>query len=359
MADVLRPEAARAIKSALAAGVSVRMITGDHFETAYQIGKKLGMVKDREEVFDCREMSKMTDDELDEIIERTKVFSRVIPEQKYRILTILKRHNITAMTGDGVNDVPALSGADVGIAMGSGSHIAKDAGAIILLDNNFKTIIDAMKEGRTIIANVRRMLFYLLSTNTGELITMIGALLIGIKTPLEPVQILWVNLVTDTSMVIPLGLEPAEKNTMKQPPKQPDAPILEQKMIWRMCIVALTMSSLALGVYVIFEKSRGHNYAQTLAFVSLVVSQWANAFNARSNQDSVFVRLKVMNRSFYVGMMISLTLQTLVLFGPLGEILHIHKVDIAHIVVVSLLALTIPIATSEIHKWWTRRKISR
>lgn len=301
----------------------------------------------------------MTDDELDEIIERTKVFSRVIPEQKYRILTILKRHNITAMTGDGVNDVPALSGADVGIAMGSGSHIAKDAGAIILLDDNFKTIIDAMKEGRTIIANVRRMLFYLLSTNTGELITMIGALLIGIKTPLEPVQILWVNLVTDTSMVIPLGLEPAEKNTMKQPPKQPDAPILEQKMIWRMCIVALTMSSLALGVYVIFEKSRGHDYAQTLAFVSLVVSQWANAFNARSDQDSVFTRLKVMNRSFYVGMMISLTLQTLVLFGPLGEILHIHKVDIAHIVVVSLLALTIPIATSEIHKWWTRRKISR
>ena len=270
--------------------ITVRMITGDHFETAYQIGKKLGMVENREEVFDCREMSKMTDDELDEIIERTKVFSRVIPEQKYRILTILKRHNITAMTGDGVNDVPALSGADVGIAMGSGSHIAKDAGAIILLDDNFKTIIDAMKEGRTIIANVRRMLFYLLSTNTGELITMIGALLIGIKTPLEPVQILWVNLVTDTSMVIPLGLEPAEKNTMKQPPKQPDAPILEQKMIWRMCIVAFTMSSLALGVYVIFEKSRGHDYAQTLAFVSLVVSQWANAFNARSDQDSIFVR---------------------------------------------------------------------
>ena len=158
VADVLRPEASRAIKSAISAGVSVRMITGDHFETAYQIGKQLGMVDSKEEVFDCREMSKMTDDQLDAIIEQTKVFSRVIPEQKYRILTILKRHNITAMTGDGVNDVPALSGADVGIAMGSGSHIAKDAGAIILLDDNFKTIIDAMKEGRTIIANVRRTL---------------------------------------------------------------------------------------------------------------------------------------------------------------------------------------------------------
>ena len=355
VADILRPEASLAIKSAISAGVSVRMITGDHFETAYQIGKKLGMIDSREEVFDCREMSKMTDDQLDEIIDRTKVFSRVIPEQKYRILTILKRHNITAMTGDGVNDVPALSGADVGIAMGSGSHIAKDAGAIILLDNNFKTIIDAMKEGRTIIANVRRMLFYLLSTNTGELITMIGALLIGIKTPLEPVQILWVNLVTDTSMVIPLGLEPAEKNVMKQPPKSPNTPILEKTMIWRMTVAAGTMATIALITYVFFEKHYGHDYAQTLVFISLVVSQWANAFNARSDEDSVFTRLKVMNRGFYVGIAMSLILQALVLFGPLGEILHIHKVAIHHMAIISIASLIIPIATSEIHKWQSRK----
>ncbi len=356
VADILRPEASLAIKSAISAGVSVRMITGDHFETAYQIGKKLGMIDSREEVFDCREMSKMTDDQLDEIIDRTKVFSRVIPEQKYQILTILKRHNITAMTGDGVNDVPALSGADVGIAMGSGSHIAKDAGAIILLDNNFKTIIDAMREGRTIIANIRRMLFYLLSTNIGELITMIGALLIGIKTPLEPVQILWVNLVTDTSMVIPLGLEPAEKNVMKQPPKSPNTPILEKTMIWRMTVAAGTMATIALITYVFFEKHYGHDYAQTLVFISLVVSQWANAFNARSDEDSVFTRLKVMNRGFYVGIVMSLILQALVLFGPLGEILHIHKVAIHHMAIISIASLIIPIATSEIHKWYSRVK---
>ena len=297
----------------------------------------------------------MTDDQLDMIIKQTKVFSRVIPEQKYRILTILKRHNITAMTGDGVNDVPALSGADVGIAMGSGSHIAKDAGAIILLDDNFKTIIDAMREGRTIIANIRRMLFYLLSTNTGELITMIGALLIGIKTPLEPVQILWVNLVTDTSMVIPLGLEPAEKNIMKQPPKNIDAPILDKVMVWRMAVAAGTMAAIALITYVFFEKHYGHNYAQTLAFISLVVSQWANAFNARSDQDSVFTRLKVMNRGFYIGIAMSLTLQALVLFGPLGEILHIHQVAIHHMALISVISLIIPVATSEIHKWQSRK----
>lgn len=354
VADVLRPEASRAIKSALAAGVSVRMITGDHFETAYQIGRELGMVETRDEVFDCRQMNELSDEELAPVVERTKVFSRVIPEQKYRLLTILKKHNITAMTGDGVNDVPALSNAHIGVAMGSGSHVAKDAGDIILLDDNFKTIIDAMKEGRAIIANIRRMLFYLLATNAGEMITMLGALLIGIKTPLEPVQILWVNLVTDTSMVIPLGLEPGEKGIMSQPPKKPDAPILGSVMIWRMIIVAATMSALALAIYIFFERHYGHDYAQTMAFISLVVSQWANAFNARSDSESLLTRLKVMNRSFYAGLALSATLQLLVFFGPLGSVLHIAPVELWHMITISLIAFILPLITCEAHKWWRR-----
>lgn len=355
VADVLRPEAPRAIRAALKAGVSVRMITGDHFETAYQIGRELGMVENRDEVFDCRNMAKLSDDQLDAIVTKTKVFSRVIPEQKYRLLTILKKHHITAMTGDGVNDVPALTNAHVGVAMGSGSHIAKDAGDIILLNDNFKTIIDAMREGRTIIANIRRMLFYLLSTNTGELITMIGALLIGIKTPLEPVQILWVNLVTDTSMVIPLGLEPGEKQAMNRSPERPDAPILSRQMIWRMVIVAATMSVIALAVYIFFEKHYGHDYAQTLAFISLVVSQWANAFNARSDSESIFSRFKVMNASFYAGIGLSVMLQLLVFFGPLGTILHITPINFWHGALIGLTSFIIPITTCEIHKWRGRR----
>lgn len=358
VADILRPEAPQAIKAALKAGVSVRMITGDHFETAYQIGKQLGMVQTRDEVFDCRDMASLSDDELDKIVERTKVFSRVIPEQKYRVLTTLKKHHITAMTGDGVNDVPALSNAHIGVAMGSGSSIAKDAGDIILLDDNFKTIIDAMKEGRTIIANVRRMLFYLLSTNTGELITMIGALLIGIKTPLEPVQILWINLVTDTSMVIPLGLEPSEKDTMQQPPKHPEAPILGRAMIWRMLLVALTMSLIALLVYIYFEAAYDHAYAQTLAFLSLIVSQWANAFNARSDSTSIFQRLRVMNRSFYAGLLLSITLQLLAFFGPLGAVLHLTPVNLGHMAGITTLSFLLPIIVVELHKWRQRVRLS-
>lgn len=355
VADTLRQEAASAIKTALAAGVTVRMITGDHAETAYQIGKKLGMVASRDEVFDCRELESLSDKKLVSIVNKTKVFARVIPEQKYRLLTILKKHNITAMTGDGVNDVPALTNAHIGIAMGSGSSIAKDAGDIILLDDNFKTVIDAMREGRIIIANIKRMLFYLLATNAGELLTMIGALLIGTRLPLEPVQILWVNLVTDTAMVIPLGLEPAENNTMKQKPMKPNAPLLSKTMISRMILIATTLALLTLATYIFFANTVNHEYAQTLAFAALVVSQWSSAFSARSDYDSIFVRLKTMNRSFYVGLVISIGLQALVFFGPLGPVLHITTVNWQHLALVSTIAFVLPIIVSEIHKALGRR----
>ncbi|HEY5695744.1 MAG TPA: cation-transporting P-type ATPase, partial [Candidatus Saccharimonadales bacterium] len=231
--DVLRPEARPAIETALRAGVTVRMITGDHFETAYHIGKQLGMVRSRNEVFDARHMNVMSDEQLDTIIENIRVFSRVTPEHKYRILALLKKHNITAMTGDGVNDVPALTNAHVGVAMGSGAHIAKDAGDIILIDDNFKGIVDAMSEGRTIYANIRRMLLYLLATNAGEVLTTLVALAVGLPIPLIPVQILWVNLVTDTALVIPLGLEPGERYTMRRLPNKPNAPILGKFLISR------------------------------------------------------------------------------------------------------------------------------
>ncbi|OYX41232.1 hypothetical protein B7Y94_05455 [Candidatus Saccharibacteria bacterium 32-49-12] len=356
IADVLRPEAAEAIRMALAAGVSVRMITGDHAETAYQIGKSLGMVSKRDQVYDCRELDQLSDQELLSIIDKTKVFARVIPEHKYRLLKLLKRRNITAMTGDGVNDVPALSNAHVGVAMGSGSSIAKDAGDIILLDDNFKTIVDAMREGRVVISNIRRMLLYLLATNTGEVLAMLGALLVGSRLPLEPVQILWVNLVTDTSLVIPLGLEPDEKDVMKQKPQKPNQPILSRPMVVRILITATVIAALTLATYLIFAKSHGHAYAQTLAFAALVVSQWGNAFAVRSHTESTLARLRVMNRSFYIGLAISIGLQALVFLGPLGEALHIAPVNINHLIIVSLISLVAPILAADTHKAILRAK---
>ncbi|QQG50517.1 MAG: cation-transporting P-type ATPase [Candidatus Saccharibacteria bacterium] len=359
IADILRPEAKKSIQAALRAGVTVRMITGDHFETAYHIGKQLGMVTSRDQVFDSRRMNVMSDEQLEKIIENTRVFSRVVPEHKYRILELLKKNNITAMTGDGVNDVPALANAHVGVAMGSGAGIAKDAGDIILLNDNFKSIVDAMHEGRTIFANIRRMLFYLLSTNAGEVITMIGSLAIGLPIPLVPVQILWVNLVTDTALVIPLGLEPGEKTNMTKKPAQPNAPILSKFLISRMILVALTMAMLTISMYAFFSAQFGHEYGRTIAFSALVTMQWANAFNARSDEESIFVRIRTFNGKFVAGLSIAITLQMLVLFGPLGQFLHVSPVAINDLAVTGAIAFIVPILFVEIHKFIGRKYLNR
>jgi len=357
VADTLRPTARRAIHTAQRAGVSVRMITGDHFETAYHIGKQLGLIDNRDQVFDSRIMNKLSDTELQERIEYSRVFSRVTPENKFRILQILKAKEVTAMTGDGVNDVPALSSAHVGVAMGSGSQIAKDAGDIILLNDNFESIVRAMKEGRVIFANIKRMLFYLLSTNTGEAITFVASIALGLPMPLAAVQILWVNLVTDTSMVIPLGLEPGEKTIMKAKPISPTASLLSKYMISRIILVALTMAVLAIALFAHFTAQYGAAYGQTIAFCALVVMQWANAFNARSTFESIFSRIKVLNKPFYIGLTISVILQVLAVFGPLQGLLHIHPVGIGDLFVVSLAVFVILIAVVEIHKYFGRRFI--
>lgn len=356
VADVLRPEAKKAIAMALEAGVTVRMITGDHMETAYHIARQLGMVSTRDQVFDSRHMSVMSDEELDRAIRDVRVFSRVTPEHKYRILELLKRHHITAMTGDGVNDVPALTNAHVGVAMGSGSQIAKDAGDIILLDDNFKSIIDAIHEGRVILANIRRMLYYLLATNAGEALTMMGALVVGMPLPLVPVQILWINLVTDSALVIPLGLEPGEKHIMKHAPKRPNAPILSRYLISRMVLIALSMAAITLTIYQVFQVQYGHEYAQTLAFSALVVMQWSNALNARSDYQSLLGRLRVWNSSFYVGLFIALFLQTMAIFGPLQSVLHIHPVAIGDLFITGVIAFIIPVIIAEVHKFIGRRR---
>lgn len=359
VADVLRPEAKTAIQTALKAGVTVRMITGDHFETAYHIGRQLGMVTNRNEVFDSRHMSVMSDEALLKSIDSIRVFSRVTPEHKFRILTLLKQKNITAMTGDGVNDVPALTNADVGVAMGSGSHIAKDAGDIILIDDNFKSIIDAMSEGRTIYANVRRMLFYLLSTNAGEVMTAIGALLMGLPIPLVPVQILWVNLVTDSAMVIPLGLEPGEKNNMTRQPNPPTAPILGKLLVSRMVVVALTMAVLTLMLYAYYSLHFGSAYGRSVAFSALVIMQWANAFNTRSDDESILIRLRTFNPAFYVGLTVAVALQALAIFTPLGNLLHVTSIAPTDFVLTGSIAFIVPILVVEVHKYIGRHLFGR
>jgi Ca2+-transporting ATPase len=243
--------------------------------------------------------------------------------------------------------------------MGSGAQIAKDAGDIILIDDNFKSIVSAMSEGRTIYANIRRMLVYLLATNTGEVLTTIGALIVGLPSPLVPVQILWINLVTDTSLVIPLGLEPGEQNNMRRKPYRPDAPILDKFLISRIILITLTMSSLTLGLYALFNNLYGNDYGRTIAFSALVVMQWANAIGLRSDSEPGWSRLKVWNGTFVIGLTIAVTLQMLALFGPLGPILHVSPVAIGDLVITGIIAFIVPLTLIEVHKYVGRRFYGR
>ncbi len=358
-ADELRPEVARAISAAHEAGISVRLITGDHYETAYNIGRQIGLANLPNQVIQGTELPEETR-ALALAIQNKSIFARILPEDKFRILKALKQTEITAMTGDGVNDVPALANAHVGIAMGSGSDIAKDAGGIVLLDDNFATIIKAIAEGRKIFDNIRRMLFYLLSSSLGEVLTMIGALLFGLPLPVTAIQILWINLVADTAMVLPLGLEPEEDGHMKRPPRRPKDPLLNKMLLSRMAIIALTMAAVTLAVVFVL-KQQGHDtaYIQTVAFMTLIAAQWMNAFNARSEYNSSFSRIKKINHGLIVGFALAFGLQMLVIFGPLMAAFDIQSVPVLTLIWCSgAMALAI-LAASELHKSIVRSVLRR
>jgi Ca2+-transporting ATPase len=356
IADSIRPEAIPAIKSAKAAGVSVKMITGDHFQTALEIGRELGIVEDETEVFDCSKISDISDDDLAQIVKNTTVFARVTPEDKYKILTALKKDEVTAMTGDGVNDVPALTNAHIGIAMGSSPSIVQDAGDIILMDDNFKNIVEAMKEGRVILTNIRRMLVYLLATNAGEVLTIITSLIIGLGHFLAPIQLLWINLVTDSIMVIPIGLEPAERHFLRTKPESKDAPILSSKLITRMIIMSVTMAILTISTYLLAKSRFSTEVASSLAFTALVVMQWANALNTRGLHESFVKRFKTRSRKFYFALTAAVAIQLFAIFTPAGRtLLHLAELPLLPLGLTVLVAFIIPILTVEIHKLLTKK----
>jgi Ca2+-transporting ATPase len=354
IADELRPRVVPAIHEANAAGVRVRMITGDHAETAYHIANKIDIADDPAQVYDSHKLMKLKSATLAEVVEGTRVYARVIPEAKHKILNELNRTDITAMTGDGVNDVPALSQAHVGVAMGAGAAIAKDASDIVLLDNNFRSIVTAIREGRIIIANIRRMLVYLIATNAGEVLVMLGALLIGLPLPVVAVQILWINLATDTFMVIPLGLEPGAPDIMKQPPAKPDAPILSKFMISRIVVTALAIAGITLGVFALFLHLHSEAEARSAAFLVLIVIQWVNAFCMRG-EVALPKLFKVRNRAFFAALTLAILLQVIVMFTPAREILHVAQIH-SDSIWACLVAVIIMTTVLETHKWFGRRR---
>jgi Ca2+-transporting ATPase len=316
MIDPPRQEAKKAIADCNRAGIKVVMITGDQKATAVAIAKELGLPSG--EAVTGLELEKMGDEELKAKIERISVFARVEPLHKLRIVEALKSKGYTvAMTGDGVNDGPALRAADIGVAMGiKGSDVAREASDMVLTDDNFASIISAVEEGRVIFGNIRRSVFYLLSTNVGELFTWIAAILAGIPLPVVAVQILWINLVTDGVCTIPLGLEPKHRNVLEEPPRKRNAGIVYSGMLLRIAFIAVFM---AMGTFLLFrwELPRvGLEEARTIAFCTLVAFQWFNALNARSDQESIFKLGFFGNRLLLGGIGLAILLQLMVIYAP-------------------------------------------
>ncbi len=348
MSDQIRPKVAEAVEEARRAGIKVVMLTGDHVATAGFIARQVG-ISTGDDVTDSVVLQSGNVEDIRDSLRTTHVFGRVLPEHKYALLRATKNDEITAMTGDGVNDIPALVEADAGIAMGGSSDAAKDASDIVLLDNNFHTIVGAIRAGRTALANIRKMIIYLLGTTMGEVLTMILALLIGMPLPVAAVQILWINLVTDGATVIPLGLSPPEERQMQIPPRSPHAPLLNVRQFSRLLLMGITMS---ISVLVIYNANlhNGHEYAQTLTFMSLIVVQWANALNANFEYKSWVYNFIRPNYKLLLAILGSIAINLFVFLGPFHAALNVAPVALGDAVMSALIPTVIMLIVVDIHK---------
>ncbi|RAP50658.1 MAG: ATPase, partial [Methanosphaera sp. rholeuAM74] len=308
MIDPPRSKVKKSIKTCHEAGINVKMITGDHQNTASAVAKQVG-ITNSDEVLTGQEINKLDDEEFKEKIREVNVFARVFPEQKIRIVKLLKNINETvAMTGDGVNDAPALTGADIGISMGSGTDVAKKSSDMILENDDFSTIIYAVKEGRTIYSNIKRFIKYQLSTNIAAIITILASSILAIPLPFNPVQLLWINIIMDGPPAQSLGVEHPDKNIMKIPPS--DENILSKDNLLHITVIGLFMSIGTLGLY-IYELTIGtpQLLASTIAFTVFVVYQLFNVFNCRSNTDK-------RNNTLIVAVVASFILQLCAIYIP-------------------------------------------
>ena len=319
MIDPPRPEAKAAVAVCRRAGIKPVMITGDHVVTASAIARELGILEEGDNAITGAELDAMTDRDLDEAVEHISVYARVSPENKIRIVKAWQRKGqVVSMTGDGVNDAPALKAADIGCAMGiTGTDVAKGAADMTLTDDNFATIVDAVREGRGIYANIKKVVGFLLGTNIGEVITVFLAMLLWHKTPLLSMQLLWVNLVTDSLPAIALGMEAVEPDVMDKKPKPRDEGIFAGGLGIRVVLQGIMFAALTLVAFKVGESATGLlEGGQTLAFMVLALSQVVQAYNMRSDR-SLFRIGPFGNKTLNLASLTSVALMVLVLFTPI------------------------------------------
>ena len=314
--DPPRKEAYHAVKECINAGIRPVMITGDHAATAAKIASELGIKDRNSKVITGSMLSEMSDEELDKNISKYRVFARVLPEHKLRIVRSLQKNGeIVAMTGDGVNDAPALKASDIGCAMGiTGTDVAKNASDMILEDDNFSTITLAVREGRRIYDNIKKSIHFLISCNIGEIITIFFAILFGLTAPLCAVQLLWINLITDSFPALSLGMEPPDKNIMKRPPVSPDAGIFSGGLGLKIALEGAFIGSLALTAYAIGLNTSPAS-ANTMCFAVLGLTQLFHAFNSRSDK-SLFEIGFFKNRKLVISTILCAFLQAVTICVP-------------------------------------------
>ncbi len=365
MIDPARPEVKEAVAKCRTAGIRPVMITGDHKITAVAIAKEIGILREGDEAITGAELQEMSQEELEKNVQKYSVYARVSPEHKVRIVNAWKSHDeVVAMTGDGVNDAPALKAADIGAAMGIvGTDVAKEAADVVLTDDNFATIVSAVEEGRRIYDNILKAVAYLLSANIGEIITLFIATMFGwLIEPLLPIHMLWINLVTDSLPALALSVDPAEKNIMNRKPKK-NKNVFTKGMIWRIIyqgimIGGLTLLAFAIGCGFDFNSivdTEGNVTsigvtAQTMAFAVLALSELVHVFNLRSNKDSIFKVGLLTNKILLGAIAISASLMLIVLNIPvLHGIFEIKMLTLGEVGIVTLLSFA-PLIIVEIFK---------
>ncbi|MBM4240849.1 MAG: calcium-translocating P-type ATPase, PMCA-type [Euryarchaeota archaeon] len=312
MMDPPRQEAKDAVATAKKAGIKVVMITGDHKDTAVAIAKEIGIIDgDEVIVLTGSDLNNLTDEEFENMVEDVRVYARVFPEQKVRIVEALKKKgNVASMTGDGVNDAPALKRATIGVAMGSGTDVAKESADMLLQDDNFATIVRAVREGRTIFDNIRRFVRFQLSTNIGAILTITSSSIIGLPIPFNPIQILWINIIMDGPPAQSLGVEPPEKDVMERPPLKEE--IIPRKNLLKIALAGVVMCVGTLALYYYLLNSGAEMIkAMSMAFTVFVMYQILNVFNCRFEKD-----LSLSNKFLLIAISASIILQLCVIYLP-------------------------------------------
>ncbi|MEY8507691.1 cation-translocating P-type ATPase [Lachnospiraceae bacterium 42-17] len=321
MMDPPREEAATAVRDCIRAGIRPIMITGDHKVTAAAIAKRIGILKESHEACEGAVIENMTEEELKEFVPKISVYARVSPEHKIRIVRAWQdRGNIVAMTGDGVNDAPALKQADIGAAMGiTGSEVSKDAAAMVLTDDNFATIIKAVENGRNIYENIKNSIQFLLSGNFGAILAVLYASVTGLPVPFAPVHLLFINLLTDSLPAIALGLEPHRKEVMERKPRPVTESILTKNFLLSIGIEGLSIAAVTMTAFLIGYRNGSGALASTMAFGTLCISRLMHGFNCKTCKPEVFTR-KIFNNMYLIGaFVIGLVLITCVLTVPAAE----------------------------------------